>query len=544
MVQNEINVINIFMWGDIMKLIKRLLNKTTVRQQLFTMVAVSVVAVVAITAMALWELSRANQRSSSLHAHEYTAAILGEQAKVSALAALSDQQQLLLATTPAERTDLGKRIGRAADTTVTKIAGISEATSAAAERNSPSAFVELAKSWQQESAAFAELVQRQPLDPNAFDISVRSSFLDLEIKSKKIIRQLTEIADAQMMAAETALSMNIVSHERSVRIIVSAVVVLILVLSAVALFVTAHLRAELGCEPGAAKKIAREIATGNLTVDIQPRTGDSESVLAALAVMKSSLLLMIEQIGAGAGAVKLASEEIAAANNELSSKTNEQASALETAIHNVKNTAEVVRKNADSALAAERSAVDAAQIALAAAQAGHAAAENMTAIVQSSRDISEITAVIEGIAFQTNLLALNAAVESAHAGNHGNGFGVIAKEVRALSQKVVESSNRIRQVIKTSSKTIEDGRELVQRTESAMKEIGRAITLVNGQIGKISQASAAQRGQIETIEKMLDDIGDTTLKNAARVEQTAAASSMLDEQTEGLNNLVSKFKTN
>lgn len=55
--------------------------------------------------------------------------------------------------------------------------------------------------------------------------------------------------------------------------------------------------------------------------------------------------------------------------------------------------------------------------------------DTMALIDKSSKQIADITGVIEGIAFQTNILALNAAIEAARAGDQGRGFAVVASEV-------------------------------------------------------------------------------------------------------------------
>ncbi len=69
---------------------------------------------------------------------------------------------------------------------------------------------------------------------------------------------------------------------------------------------------------------------------------------------------------------------------------------------------------------------------------------NMRELAAGSKRMTDIIAVIEGIAFQTNILALNAAVEASRAGEEGRGFAVVAGEVRALAQKSATSARESR----------------------------------------------------------------------------------------------------
>ena len=119
-----------------------------------------------------------------------------------------------------------------------------------------------------------------------------------------------------------------------------------------------------------------------------------------------------------------------------------------------------------------------------AVQGGDVVAEvvaTMKGINDSSRKISDIIGVIDGIAFQTNILALNAAVEAARAGEQGRGFAVVASEVRSLAQRSAEAAKEIKTLIHASVERVErveQGTTLVDKAGATMTEVVSARMLV------------------------------------------------------------------
>ena len=156
-------------------------------------------------------------------------------------------------------------------------------------------------------------------------------------------------------------------------------------------------------------------------------------------------------------------------------------------------------ENAERASQADRLARQACDVA---EQGGHTVqnvVQTMSNITASSRRISDIIGVIDGIAFQTNLLALNAAVEAARAGSQGRGFAVVAAEVRNLAQNSASAAKEIKGLITDSVAQIESGAVLVQSAGTTMDGIlssSRRVTEIMGQVVSVSLAQSAELGSV------------------------------------------------
>ena len=167
----------------------------------------------------------------------------------------------------------------------------------------------------------------------------------------------------------------------------------------------------------------------------------------------------------------------------------------------------------------------------------------MQAISASSRKISEIVSVIDGIAFQTNILALNAAVEAARAGEQGKGFAVVAGEVRSLAQRSAQAAKEIKGLIEDSVGKVGAGSQQVERAGATMQEIVASVKRVTDIMGEISAASEEQSSGIDQVNRAVSQMDEVTQQNAALVEEGAAAGS-LEEQAQRLAEAVAVFKIN
>ena len=164
----------------------------------------------------------------------------------------------------------------------------------------------------------------------------------------------------------------------------------------------------------------------------------------------------------------------------------------------------------------------------------HEAMQSMGPLEVTSRRMSEIIGVIDGIAFQTNLLALNAAVEAARAGEQGRGFAVVATEVRNLAKRSQTAAAEIRNLIAESSKRVNETVNGINRINETMESLISGIGEIAMNVNVIAEGSASQSAALEEVVHAVGDLDILTHENSELVTRAGFNSDKLISQASSL----------
>ncbi len=242
------------------------------------------------------------------------------------------------------------------------------------------------------------------------------------------------------------------------------------------------------------------------------------------------------------GAINLTSSEIEHAMTDLASRSEDQAARLQMSSTTMASLTANIEANASLAVGVSGSMRDAREEAESGGEVVGRAIQAMGQIETASGEISEITAMIDNIAFQTNLLALNAGVEAARAGEAGKGFSVVASEVRALSMRATEAASEIKKRVDAVGGHVQTGVSLVNETGSALQTIITRVGEVTEAVTRIADAVSEQSIALRKVSETIGAMDKMTQQNAAMVEETNAATKNLNHEARQLASTFAGFR--
>ncbi len=316
---------------------------------------------------------------------------------------------------------------------------------------------------------------------------------------------------------------------------------------------------------------AREIAKGDLTVELPPASRDEVgTLLGAMGDMQGALRNAMRETTGSAQSILGAASNLNDAVSQLNQSATIQSSAASAIAANVEQLTVSINIVADNTGEAARVAVDSdaqaneghnaieklVEQVTGAAAVVREAADQMNHLKSESEKISNIVAVIKDIADQTNLLALNAAIEAARAGEAGRGFAVVADEVRKLSERTALSTGEISHMVGAIQHStgqvvsgVSHGVQLVDSSVAFAEQAGGSIARMREMaqrvaklVGDVDGALREQSAASTEVAKKIEDIATQAEEANAVANETSLAANSMSATAQGMQALVSRFK--
>jgi methyl-accepting chemotaxis protein len=236
-----------------------------------------------------------------------------------------------------------------------------------------------------------------------------------------------------------------------------------------------------------------------------------------------------------------ASGQISSSSQILAEGSSEQAASLEETSSSLEEMSSMTRTNAENANHADKIVRDALKDIGDADSAMTQLTSSMQEISSASDQTRKIVNTIDEISFQTNLLALNAAVEAARAGEAGAGFAVVADEVRNLAMRAAEAAKNTAQLIEQTVRKIDEGAQLVSKTNQAFKLVKTGAEKIGELVGEIAAASNEQAQGITQVNNSVADMDKVVQQNAANAEESASSAEEMKLQSSQLKDTVAQL---
>lgn len=287
------------------------------------------------------------------------------------------------------------------------------------------------------------------------------------------------------------------------------------------------------------------LAAGDLSRPLPPERAfnrEMHQLQTSIGHMQGGLQRLVSEVRDAASGILNGVGRLADGNRQLTVQSAKQNGELQLATEHVQQLAARVEENGQYAQQASQRTEQARQCAGAGEQMMETVNVSMQGIVNQSAEMRGIVALIDSVAFQTNILALNAAIEAAHAGVHGRGFAIVAKEVGLLAQKSSHSTRDIQQLINRSLQQIDQGSQAVDLLTGNLRQIIDLVNKCSALMGDISLASLNQGESIQDVTARISALNQVARQTGTVVNAVTEASQLLQGESERLEKAMARFR--
>jgi methyl-accepting chemotaxis protein len=250
----------------------------------------------------------------------------------------------------------------------------------------------------------------------------------------------------------------------------------------------------------------------------------------------------VSRLEACAAHMASAAGQVTSASHQMAGGAEEQARSLAETVASAGQVDVEARRNLEETESAARLMTETSAAVKSANERLEGMRESMGKITQASGKISTIIHVIDEIAFQTNLLALNAAVEAARAGEAGQGFAVVAEEVRGLAQRSAQAARDTTALIQEAIGASHAGRGQLNQVTDVMAAVGEQATGAKRLVDEVSTRSQKASESVSRMAHLIADIERVTEQSARTARDTAGAGDQLSRQGAELQDVVEQLR--
>ncbi|HYC92654.1 MAG TPA: methyl-accepting chemotaxis protein, partial [Thermoanaerobaculia bacterium] len=262
------------------------------------------------------------------------------------------------------------------------------------------------------------------------------------------------------------------------------------------------------------------------------------------------------QIAAGSHQLEATMSEQVAATNEVVATTNEIAA---TANDLASTMSAVAQMSEETAGAASRGQRDLHQMSDAVArmeEATQAVSARLAVINEKAGNIASVVTTITKVADQTNLLSLNAAIEAEKAGQFGQGFAVVAREIRRLADQTAVATLDIEKMVREMKSAVSSGvmsmeklNEQVHHSVDSVRQVGAQLETIMEKVQEVTprfeSAHVGMQAQLQGAQQIsiaMGQLSESTQQTASALRDSNRAIGELNHAASSLQTLFARFK--